>query len=129
VSTRRNTKKYQLLSANKHVALLIHDFAGESDADLLNYTALEGRQRHSITLNGDVKEQEGEMAERYRQIHLQRNLAYKQFIVGEDIAVLTVEITQARVCDVHDSVRHYAREGGGRGTPSLWTQVSSARRT
>eukprot|EP00967_Tisochrysis_lutea_P003555 scaffold4224_cov43-Tisochrysis_lutea.AAC.2 len=64
VSTRRNTKKYQLLSANKHVALLIHDFAGESDADLLNYTALEGRQRHSITLNGDVKEQEGEMAER-----------------------------------------------------------------
>ena len=64
MSTRRNTKKYQLLSANKHVALLIHDFAGESDADLLNYTALEGRQRHSITLNGDVKEQEGEMAER-----------------------------------------------------------------
>jgi len=43
VSTNRNTKKYKLLCANKRVALLIHDFAGENESDLLNYTALEGR--------------------------------------------------------------------------------------
>ena len=72
---------------------------------LYSHGPLLSSTRHSITLNGSVCEQKGELAEQYRAIHLRRNEAYRQFIVGEDIAILTVEITQARVCDVHDSVR------------------------
>jgi hypothetical protein len=64
VSTRRATKKYSLLCSNRRVALLIHDFVGTGEQDTDNYTRVDGRPRHSITLNGDVKEEKGEMAER-----------------------------------------------------------------
>ena len=120
VSTRRSTKKYATLCANRNVALLVHDFAGENESDLLNYTALEGRPRHSITLSGVVREESGEMAERYRAIHLEKNQAYAQFIVGDDIAILTVEIETARVCDVNDRVSHFERQQRG---SAVWVQT------
>lgn len=69
VSTRRNTKKYQFILENKEVALLVHDFSGEAEEDGQNYEELEGRARHSITLNGIVHEQTGELAERCADFH------------------------------------------------------------
>ena len=68
-----------------------------------------GRPKYSITLNGTVRVQAGELAERYRQLHLARNRAYSQFILGDDIAIITVHLTRARVCDVNDRVHHFAR--------------------
>ena len=35
---------------------------------------------------------------------------YEQFICGEGIAVITVRITVARVCDVNDRVRFWTRK-------------------
>ena len=60
------------------------------------------------------------MAERYRAIHLAANRSYSQFIVGEDIAIITVNLQRARVCDVNDRVAHFAKVGSG----SAWEEVT-----
>ena len=121
LSTQRNTKKYDILKLNKNVALLVHDFVSQDRAmDSSNYTASEGGgSRYSVTLNGTVEEEEGEVAERYRSIHLAQNSQYAQFIVGEDIAIITVTLTSARVCDVNDSVRHWNKADQA----TAWTET------
>lgn len=118
LSTQRRTKKYEILTANENVALLVHDFTTHRDGDEdTNYEKLGTRTKYSITLNGTVRVETGELADRYRQIHLARNEAYKQFIVGPDIAIITVHLTRARVCDVNDHVTHYGKTG------EKWTEV------
>ena len=109
ISTRRDTKKFDILTENENVALLVHDFATHADSPNDDYTEINSRPRYSITLNGEVREEEGELAEAYRAFHLQRNAEYSQFIVGDDIAVISVKLTSARVCDVNDIVRHFSR--------------------
>lgn len=91
---------------------LVHDFTTHADEDNNDYSPLENRPRYSITLNGRVHVETGERAERYRQIHLAHNTSYSQFIVGEGIAIITVHLQRARVCDVNDRVSHYQREDG-----------------
>ena len=119
LSTQRQTKKYEILTANENVALLVHDFATHLDGDKdSNYEKLGTRTKYSITLNGTVRVETGELAERYRQIHLARNAAYKQFIVGPDIAIVTVHLTRARVCDVNDNVTHFGKSG------QEWTEIT-----
>lgn len=123
ISTRRNTKKYELIASNQSVALLVHDFDAEHSNDASNYRSLqEGRTKYSITLNGIVKEQSGDLAERYRAIHLAANEAYSQFIVGDDIAIITVNLHCARVCDVNDRVSHFAK---GVESSQQWTEVTN----
>lgn len=90
----------------------MHDFTTHTDAANDDYQPLESRQKYSITLNGRVRVEEGSLAERYRAIHLKRNAAYAQFIVGEDIAIITCHLRRARVCDVNDRVTHFARDNG-----------------
>jgi len=126
LSTRRDTLKYQTLIKNSRVALLVHDFSTESDADDRNYeVAVTGGARYSITLNGHVNEETGEIGEKYRAIHLQRNSTYAQFISGDDIAVVTVTLTSARVCDIHDSVRHYQRAAASADSPpTVWKETT-----
>ena len=82
----------------------------------------ENRPRYSITLNGRVRVEEGELAERYRAIHLARNEGYAQFIVGDDIAIISVSLYRARVCDVNDRVSHYARDDGAK----KWAECGQA---
>ena len=124
ISTRRDTKKFEIITMNRSVALLVHDFEGSDDADASNYEQIRGRTRYSITLNGTVKVQSGELAERYRAIHLASNPSYSQFIVGEDIAIVTVNLERARVCDVNDRVQHFERsEGSLHGVQ--WTEVTA----
>lgn len=108
MSTQRNTKKYTILKENKNVALLVHGFESGQEKDGDNYND-EAKSRYSITLNGEVKEEQGELAEAYRSFHLQRNSEYSQFIIGDDIAIVSVKLTSARVCDVNDMVRHFSR--------------------
>ena len=109
------------------MALLVHDFNTSADADATNYQQMDGRTRYSITLNGVVSVQEGELAERYRAIHLAANPAYTQFIVGDDIAIITVDLKRARVCDVNDRVTHFARGNSVVGANvHAWSEVSAA---
>ena len=111
--------RYEIITQNKNVALLVHDFDSDAVRDSVNYSALSGEKtRFSITLNGTVKVQEGEVAERYRQIHLDANRAYSQFIVGPEIAIITVDLERARVCDVNDKVSHFARD-----TSHRWAEL------
>jgi hypothetical protein len=94
LSTNRQTKKFDMLQQQKGVALLVHDFRQDADDGV-----------YSITLNGtcrivtDVKK-----AEYYRAQHLQHNPDYPQFIVGKDIAILCVDVSSARICDINDHV-------------------------
>ena len=111
ISTRRDTKKYAMLLVNSQVALLVHDFSSASAEDDANYSTRQGKARYTITLKGTVQEAHGDVAERYRAVHLQNNASYRQFIEGSDIAIILVTLTSARVCDVNDSVRVYSKEG------------------
>jgi len=105
LATRRETKKYEQILSSANVAILIHDFP--------HLALSEAEQEHgrslSITLNGTVhvcppgSKEEADN----RSIHLAQNPDYRQFIVGDDIAVLIVKIEKARMCDVQDRVTHW----------------------
>lgn len=123
ISTQRKTKKFDILTQNENVALLVHDFTSHRESDQANYEALGGERpaaKYSITLNGTVRVEEGALAERYRAVHLAHNQAYEQFIVGDDIAIITVKLTRARVCDVHDNVTSFARDPE---KPCVWNEL------
>jgi hypothetical protein len=68
---------------------------------------------------------QGEEAERYRGIHLGNNPDYSQFIAGEGIAVITISVQSARICNVQDKVRPTcgrapAQHGPGAGQGGMW---------
>ena len=56
----------------------MHDFATHADEDNYDYAPVDSRPRYSITLNGRVRVESGELAEKYRAIHLARNANYSQ---------------------------------------------------
>ena len=102
LTTRRNTTKYQAIENLDLVTLLIHDFpidkATRSEDNIFAKT-------HSITLYGNVTILSGDDAEQMRLKHLQRHGEDQaQFIIGKDIAVLQVEITSAKLCNIKDQV-------------------------
>lgn len=98
LSTNKRTKKFDILNKLKSVALLVHDF-GEQDGNTVGY---------SLTLNGECHIETGDEAERYRAAHLKHNPDYPQFIVGEDIAILSIKVKSARLCNIHDQVEHWS---------------------
>mmetsp|Transcript_26805 Transcript_26805/g.62994 ORF Transcript_26805/g.62994 Transcript_26805/m.62994 type:complete len:236 (-) Transcript_26805:414-1121(-) len=107
MSTNKNTKKYEMLSRQRGVALLVHDF---DNAHIDGTTENNGNTKEStrsITLNGDCRILSGDDEDRYRKAHLAHNPDYPQFIVGEDIAVLCIDVTSARICDLNDRVVHW----------------------
>ena len=110
MSTRRNTTKYRALENIDQVTLLIHNFAtdktvrdstsSDSSCDSRTYS-----NTHSITLYGNVTILSGDDAEDMRSKHLKRHgSTYSQFIVGKDIAVLSVEVESAKICNIKDEV-------------------------
>lgn len=100
LSTNRRTKKYDMLErGNTGVALLVHDFPEDRSA-AANLTG-----EYSITLNGKCSVvKDVVLAEKYRAAHLNNNPEYPQFIVGEDIAILLVDVVSARICNINDEV-------------------------
>uniref|UniRef100_A0A7S1U2J8 Pyridoxamine 5'-phosphate oxidase N-terminal domain-containing protein n=1 Tax=Phaeomonas parva TaxID=124430 RepID=A0A7S1U2J8_9STRA len=109
ISTRRNTAKFEYLSQNPSVALLVHDFphlgAGGGEAEV-DAEEAEGRT-YSITLNGQAHVEDGDVAECYRALHLAENPEYEQFIVGQDIAIVSVTVDTARICNIDDKVKYW----------------------
>jgi len=57
-----------------------------------------------FVLEPDGVVEEGERSARYRAAHLKHNPDYPQFIVGDDIAMLCVNATSARICNIDDQV-------------------------
>lgn len=101
LSTQRNTKKFDMLTNQKGVALLIHDFE-QFNRDNGNHGV------HSITMNGECCIlEDGEKAEYYRAQHLKHNPDYPQFIVGDDIAILCIFVQSARICNINDQVTRW----------------------
>jgi general stress protein 26 len=95
MSTNKKTKKFEMLQHQNGVALLVHDFGQNS-----NIAGL-----YSITLNGNCRIVENvSKTDYYRSMHLENNPDYPQFIVGEDIAILCIDVTSARICDINDQV-------------------------
>uniref|UniRef100_A0A7S4ANC2 Pyridoxamine 5'-phosphate oxidase N-terminal domain-containing protein n=1 Tax=Pseudo-nitzschia australis TaxID=44445 RepID=A0A7S4ANC2_9STRA len=113
MSTNRKTKKFEMLSQQNGVALLVHDFDdkaqqlanGKGNSNITEPTT--PQIHRSITLNGNCCILEGDDETKYRQAHLRHNPDYPQFIVGEDIAVLCIHVTSARICDLNDRVVHW----------------------
>ena len=94
MTTRRDTKKYVLIEKNSTVGLLFHDFPQiQSNERSFKLTL-------SISITGLARIEVGSAAERYRKIHLNKNLQYAQFIEGGDKAVITIKIMQARMCNI-----------------------------
>jgi hypothetical protein len=122
MTTRTDTKKYELLCSSPKVAILVHDFpslrkeeeeeeggegGGEGGAATAEGEGAGEGHTYAITLNGVASMQKGEEAERFRALHLENNVAYSQFIEGEKIAVFTVHVTSARICNVEDRVTYW----------------------
>lgn len=107
MTTRRETKKFNMLRKQNGVAMLIHDFPQFGENEGSTDEGEDGQQGvFSITLNGEcvILEDTNEKAEAYRAKHLQHNPDYPQFIVGPDIGVLCITITSARICNIDDKV-------------------------
>lgn len=112
MSTNKNTKKFDMLERQRGVALLVHDFVrmenddNDDDKNSDDGGGGGGGGTYSITLNGHCRilPNGSALAERYRQVHLQHNPQYSQFIVGPDIVILCVDVESARICDIQDQV-------------------------
>ena len=109
MSTRRDTTKYRAVLRDRRVAVLVHDFPAahlERVAAARSSGEKEG-ETFSITLYGTVKVETGADAEKYRAAHLDRNPDQRQFIVGAGIAVLTILVDSAKICNQADQVKHW----------------------
>jgi len=104
MTTRLATKKAENLQTNRNVAILIHDFPTIKSASSEREDDF-GRT-YSITLTGvatilDVGSEESEVL---RDLHADNNPLSATFIRGEGIAVVVVDVQEARICDVADKV-------------------------
>ena len=120
MSTNRKTKKYDILLRHKQVALLVHDFYQfdeDTNSSIIQRSDGESGDNVnvitstcSITLNGEchILFDQDEKCRRYREAHLRNNPDYPQFIVGEDIAILYLAVTSARICNVYDQVMKWS---------------------
>ena len=108
-TTRRDTQKAANLELNPRVAILLHDFP-----HLRATAGGEGYGRScSITLYGEARVlPDGPVAELLRARHLTRNPDQVQFIRGPGIAVVSINIEKARVCDNAGSVTSWSVSDG-----------------
>ena len=108
LSTRIDTTKFTDLVANKNVALLVHGF----DTKKADHTDQEGTLNgFSVTLNGTATVlPRGDCSDFFRSIHLANNPKNEQFINGENIAIIRLEVQSAKICDVQDRVSVWTRK-------------------
>jgi hypothetical protein len=82
--------------------------ASSSTSENLNPVAPTTTGSCSITVYGHIEVvTEKEKANELREFHLLKNPKYPQFIVGEDIAILRIMPTRARICDIRDKVEDW----------------------
>ena len=104
LTTRRNTTKFQAIKELDLATLLVHNFP----TDIIDRAANEKcvyAKTHSITLYGRATILTGLDAEQMRSKHLLRHgNKWSHFIVGENIAVLQVNVSSAKICNANDEV-------------------------
>jgi len=111
MSSRKDTKKIELLrKKNQNVAVLVHDFAHVRDAAVEESIGKAGGKTFSITLNGTAKIASGEKEEEYRKLHLENNPEYPQFIIGDNVVIIAVSISCARICNISDKVTYWSKD-------------------
>lgn len=109
LSSRPDTTKIHHIKNNPAVSLLFFSPGGKEESPL------------SCTLYGTATLAEGEKEGFYRESHYQKNRDMGQFIMGEDIRIIIVDIKKAALTDVKDRVRTWSvssaqeKEGEARG--------------
>mmetsp|Transcript_5980 Transcript_5980/g.11553 ORF Transcript_5980/g.11553 Transcript_5980/m.11553 type:complete len:287 (-) Transcript_5980:137-997(-) len=103
ITTRRDTRKFELMQQSPCVSLLLHDFPITA-TQRKHQGTLNFQRTLSVSIQGKACLQTGAQAERYRKLHLARNAEYANFISGEDKAVITIKILKARMCNDDDRV-------------------------
>jgi hypothetical protein len=120
MATKRRTKKFEALVSNPRVALLVHDFVDGPDASLASGTV-------SVTVYGDVEVvAEGARCERLRHAHAEINPRYSHFIIGDDVAIIAVRPSEARICDFSDRVSVWRSPMTAPSSPVASAGASSA---
>ncbi len=109
MTTRRDTKKFQAFLCNPKVAVLVHDFntsrsSSECGGDSSSGSSSEETGTCSVTVYGDLTIVSGEKESIYRDHHMKCNPKYKTFIEGDNIAVVVIQPSYARICDIKDQV-------------------------
>ena len=104
ITTRRDTKKFVLMEKHPKISMLLHDFPATKTQ---RKSKTEFQRTLSVSLVGYARIETGERADYYRNLHLQRNEEYAQFIRGDDKAVITIKIQKARMCNVQDQVTNW----------------------
>eukprot|EP01134_Creolimax_fragrantissima_P000202 CFRG0202T1 len=61
---------------------------------------------------GEARVEKGEVAERYRAIHLKNNPRGTVFINGNNIDIITVRILEATICNSEDQVEWWTVDEG-----------------
>lgn len=116
MSTRRDTLKFTALLSLPRVALLMHDFpdqhsnrtSEEKEGVQEGASSSSYGKTFSITLYGGVTEETGADAERLRALHLERHgPSMQQFICGENVAIISVAVEKARICNDSDQVTEW----------------------
>lgn len=121
MSTKRATKKFAALAANSRVAVLVHDFhsAAKSSTDEASESSIHQSKSgtYSVTVYGECEILTGDEAELLRVQHAERNPSYRQFILGDGVAMLRVKPETARICDVNDNVQTWGAEAKVTSSP------------
>lgn len=99
LSSRRDTSKLQHIQQNSRIALLIYSLGHQGNPPLS--CTLYGRA-HVIPSTEDLA---------YRERHYEKHQSRGNFIWGENIAVISMEITHAEMSDAEDNVSLWPAEG------------------
>ncbi|KAK9241103.1 hypothetical protein V1525DRAFT_352513 [Lipomyces kononenkoae] len=128
MTSERQTKKFFNISANSRVSILVHDWVSKQTTNdapqgltqfLLSMNQAE-LSSISATLNGRARIVEGEAEEKFfKEKHLASNPAdARLFIDAENVAVIVVSVSSARVADLDNNVVRW-RKPGAESTPQL----------
>lgn len=94
LSSRRNSKKFKNILNNREVSLLLHnDNPGTALEDII-----------SVTINGKAYEEKDDQKDYYQKLHATKHNDRHQFIIGDEIAILSVSIDKINTSDIHDQV-------------------------
>lgn len=119
VATPKNTKKYENLSKNGKVSVLLHDWVTHSSSQGNEHSVLRLLQsinqsevgELSVTLDGhvvksldDVKSDEYQF---FKDLHLKKNPDAKAFVEGDNTAFILIQIDESKVSDSQNNVENF----------------------
>ncbi len=98
LSSRKDTEKVTQISNNPNVSILLHNLSDDPESPL------------SCTIDGYAEILEPGKDIKFREKHYRKNSDMSGFIIGENIAVIKIEIKHILVSDSHDRVWEYPAE-------------------